>query len=49
MAIPYRLIDNPDGSVAILLFPGGGEELARALFPFPALRSPEARRVPSFD
>ena len=49
MAIPYRLIDNPDGSVDILLFPGGGEELARELFPFRALRSPEARRVPSFD
>lgn len=45
MAIPYRLIDNPDGSVDILLFPGGGEELARELFPFRALRSPEARRV----
>lgn len=45
MGIPYRLIDNPDGSVDLLLFPRGGEELARELFPHSALRTPEARRV----
>ena len=45
MPIPYRLIDNPDGSVDILLFPGGSAELAREFLPPRALRTPEARRV----